>query len=140
MRLLLVDDSRAIRLENQRALEHAGYEVVYAEDGEAALRIAREQTIDLILLDMMLPRMSGLDVLKELKNDPKTAGIPVVVLSGLSCRNRNRLLESGADEYLEKNTLMPRPGENLLPKVLEDLICRINRRKGISFAQVHTSH
>jgi two-component system chemotaxis response regulator CheY len=139
VKLLLVEDSRAIRQENQRALEQVGYEVICAEDGEEALRIAQERPIDIILLDMILPRMSGPDVLQRLKSDTKTADIPVVVLSGLSERNREKLIEAGAEEYLEKNQLMPRPGENLLPRILEDLACRIQRRKGVAFARVHTS-
>jgi CheY-like chemotaxis protein len=126
-------------MENQRALQRVGYEVICAEDGEAALRIVREQTIDLILLDLMLPKLSGTEVLDQLKRDPRTAHIPVVVISGLSGKNRDKLIEAGAEEYLEKNMLMPRPGENLLPRILEDVICRIRRRKGIAFASVHTS-
>jgi len=117
-----------------------GYEVICAEDGEAALRIAREQPVDLILLDLLLPKMNGNEVLEHLKKDPRTADIPVVVYSGLSIKNRDKLIEAGAEEYLEKNMLMPRPGQNLLPKILEDVICRISRRKGIPFARVHTSH
>jgi CheY-like chemotaxis protein len=139
VKLLLVDDSRAIRLENQRALERVGYDVIWAEDGAEALRIAQTQAIDIILLDMMLPKMSGPEVLQRLKSDAKTADIPVVVLSGLSEKNREKLIEAGAEEYLEKNTLMPRPGENLLPRILEDIVCRIQRRKGAAFARVHTS-
>lgn len=140
MKLLLVDDSRAMRLENQRALERVGYQVICAGDGETALHIAQEQPIDLIVLDLMLPKMSGLEVLKCLKAEARTAGIPVVVLSGLSEKNRNKLIEAGAEEYLEKNSLMPQPGQNLLPLMLEDLLCRIRRKRGIAFTDVHTSH
>ncbi len=140
MKVLLVDDSRVIRRENQRALEKVGYEVICAEDGEAALRMARHQAFDLILLDLMLPKMSGTEVLKRLKSDAKTADTPVIVLSGLSGKNRDRLIEAGAEEYLEKNALMPASGENLLPRILENLICRIQRRKGIAFVSVHTTY
>lgn len=59
MRLLLVDDSKAIRLANQRALEKVGYEVICADDGEAALNLAQSQPFDLILLDLMLPKCSS---------------------------------------------------------------------------------
>lgn len=131
MKILLVEDSRTIRLENERTLMQAGYEVVWAEDGESALRIAREQVPDLILLDLLLPRISGMDVLRRLKSEDATARIPVVVVSGLSQRNRETLLAAGADDYLEKTVLMPEKGVNLLPQLLKDVICRIWRKRGI---------
>ena len=136
MKILLVEDSKTIRKENESALQNAGYEVICAEDGESALQMAQEQHPDLILLDMILPRMSGPEVLKHLKSEPATAEIPVVVLSGLSEKNREKLLEEGAEEYLEKNSLMPSRGINLLPNKLENVICRINRRRGVAFSSV----
>jgi diguanylate cyclase len=136
VRILLVEDSKTIRRENESALLNAGYEVICAEDGESALQMAQEQQPDLILLDMILPKMSGPEVLKHLKSEPATAEIPVVVLSSLSEKNRQHLLDEGAEEYLEKNTLMPVRGVNLLPNKLENVICRINRRRGIAFSSV----
>jgi CheY-like chemotaxis protein len=136
VKILLVEDSKTIRRENESALHNAGYEVICAEDGESALQMAREQHPDLILLDMILPKMSGPEVLKHLKSDPATAPIPVVVLSSLSEKNRQKLLDEGAEEYLEKNALMPGKGINMLPNELENVICRINRRRGIAFSSV----
>ena len=139
MKILLVEDSRALRLENERALIRAGYEVICAENGESAIQLAQEQVPDLILLDLLLPRMSGLGVLEYLKSNSRTTQIPVVVLSALYEKNREKLMAAGAEDYLEKNSLMVK-GENLLPRVLEDVICRINRRRGIAFMSVPTSH
>ena len=139
VRILLVEDSKPIRRENERALLEAGYEVVCAVDGESALRFAKDLKPDLILLDMILPKMSGPEVLRELKSDPVTAGIPVVVLSSLSEKNRQKLVGEGAEEYLEKNALMPGRGINLLPQELENVICRINRRRGIAFSSIPVS-
>ena len=139
MRILLVEDSKPIRRENERALLEAGYEVVCAVDGESALRFARDLKPDLILLDMILPKMSGPEVLRQLKSEPVTAEIPVVVLSSLSEKNRQKLVEEGAEEYLEKNALMPGRGVNLLPQELENVICRINRRRGIAFSSIPVS-
>jgi CheY-like chemotaxis protein len=136
VKILLVEDSKPIRRENESALHQAGYDVICAEDGETALQLAQEQQPDLILLDMILPKMSGPEVLRHLKSERLTAEIPVVVLSSLSEKNRQRLLEEGADEYLEKNSLMPEKGINLLPKVLGNVICRINRRRGIAFSSI----
>jgi len=136
VKILLVEDSKPIRRENERALLKAGYEVVCAVDGESALRFAQDLQPDLILLDMILPKLSGPEVLRHLKSKSETAAIPVVVLSSLSEKNRQKLLEAGAEDYLEKNSLMPGPGVNLLPKALETVICRINRKRGVAFSSV----
>ena len=134
MKILLVEDSKPIRRANEHALLSAGYEVICAVDGESALRFARDQKPDLILLDMILPRMSGVDVLRYLKDEPATSDIPVVVLSSLSEKNRQKLIEEGAEDYLEKGELMPEDGVNLLPQMLENVICRINRKRGAAFS------
>lgn len=136
MKILLVDDSKTMLHENQRVLKEAGYEVVCAEDGLSALKLARELMPDVILLDMILPKMSGPDVLRALKADAKTADIPVIVLSSLTEKNRDKLVEAGAEEYVEKNALAPVPGINLLPKILENVICRVNRRRGVAFSSI----
>ncbi len=88
---------------------------------------------DLIVLDMMLPKLSGPEVLARLKQDAATAKIPVVVLSSLTEKNRKKLIDAGAEEYLEKNSLCPEPGVNLLPKILENVICRVHRKHGMAF-------
>jgi DNA-binding response OmpR family regulator len=136
VKILLVEDSKTIRRENEGALQKAGYEVICAEDGETALRMAQEQKPDLILLDLILPKLSGPEVLRRLKAERTTTTIPVVVLSSLSEKNRQKLMEAGAEEYLEKGALMPGKGINLLPKELENVICRINRKRGIAFSTV----
>ena len=76
MKILLVEDSKPIRRENETVLQQAGYEVICAEDGETALQMAREQRPDLILLDMILPKVSGPEVLRSLKSDGSTADDP----------------------------------------------------------------
>jgi len=136
VRILLVEDSLPIRRENESALHRAGYEVICAEDGESALQIAQERKPDLILLDMILPKMSGPDVLKHLKSEPATAEIPVVVVSSLSQKNREKLIAEGAEDYIAKTEIMPGRGINLLPKMLENIICRINRKRGVAFSSV----
>jgi two-component system phosphate regulon response regulator PhoB len=136
MKILFVEDSKPIRRENRSALYQAGYEVIRAEDGGKALQLAREQQPDLILLNMILPKGSGPEVLRQRKREPLTAEIPVVVLSSLSEKKRQKLLEEGVDEHLERNSLMPEKGINRLPKVLENVTCRINRRRGIAFSSL----
>lgn len=105
MKILLVEDSQFLRLATGRALTRAGYEMSFAGDGDEALLMAAEKLPDLILLDMMLPKMNGPDVLKALKKEPKTAAIPVVVLTGLSQTNAERLRRDGAFGFLTKADL-----------------------------------
>ena len=104
MKILLVEDSKFLRLATGRALTRAGYEMSFAGEGDEALLMAAELP-DLILLDMMLPKMSGPDVLKALKKEPETAAIPVVVLTGLSQTNAERLRGDGAFDFLKKTDL-----------------------------------
>jgi DNA-binding response OmpR family regulator len=103
MTILLIEDSKLLRIANTRALVKAGYQVISAVDGEAGLRSAQESIPDLILLDMLLPKVTGLDVLKGLKSDKRTSGIPVIVLSGLSQANEARLMKEGAAAFFEKS-------------------------------------
>src|SRR6202050_1680847 len=104
MKILLVEDSKFQRIANGRALVKAGYEVIYAGDGEEGLRSARENIPDLILLDMMLPKVSGVDVLRALKSDVLVKHVPVIVLSGLGQANEAKLLKEGAAAFLMKST------------------------------------
>jgi CheY-like chemotaxis protein len=120
IKILLVEDSKFLRLATERALARAGYEVSSAGDGEEALRLAREKLPDLILLDMLLPKMSGPDVLKALKEDALTKAIPVVVMTGLSQKNAARLQGDGAVGFLEKSALeLDKGSEKLLTAVWE---------------------
>jgi DNA-binding response OmpR family regulator len=103
MKILLIEDSKFQRIANERALINAGYAVIHARDGEEGLRAARENIPDLILLDMMLPKVSGLDVLRALKVDALVKHIPVIVLSGLGQANETKLLKEGATAFLMKS-------------------------------------
>jgi CheY-like chemotaxis protein len=119
-KILLVEDSKFLRLATERALARAGYEMSSAADGEEALTMARDKLPDLILLDMLLPKMSGPEVLRELKKDSLTRAIPVVVISGLSQKNAARLHEDGAAGFLEKSELeLDKGSEKLLAAVRE---------------------
>ena len=92
-----------------------------AVDGEQALLVAREKLPDLILLDMLLPKMSGPDVLKALKIDPATNAIPVVVMTGMSQKNAARLQQDGASGFLEKSALELDKGSDKLLAALEEI-------------------
>jgi CheY-like chemotaxis protein len=103
MRILVIDDSRIMQAGMKRALVGAGHDVTLAGNGEEGLLVARQTSPDLILLDMMLPIMSGTDVLSALKMEPSTKDIPIFVLSGLSQKNEAKLLNAGAARYFEKS-------------------------------------
>jgi CheY-like chemotaxis protein len=114
-KILLVEDSRYQRMASKRVLAEAGFDVAEARDGEEALRQVRESRPDLIILDILLPRLGGEQVLQALRQDPATARIPVIVLSSLSQCNSQRLKEAGATAYVEKSKLDPtKNGEDLV--------------------------
>lgn len=117
-KILLVEDSKFLRVATERALTRAGYETFSAADGDDAIRLARERQPDLILLDMLLPKMTGLEVLKALKADPATRAIAVVVMTGMSQKNASRLQQDGAIGFLEKSSLeLDKGSEKLLAAV-----------------------
>jgi CheY-like chemotaxis protein len=103
--ILLIEDSRFLRLTAERALIRGGYNVVSTGDGGEALQMARQRVPDLILLDMLLPTISGPEILRILKQDPATASVPVVVLSSLPQKNEEKLMHEGAIAYFEKSKL-----------------------------------
>ena len=120
--ILLVEDNRMARTTSQHLLTRAGINVVVAEDGEQALKVAQTSAPDVILLDMLLPLLSGEKVLEALKKDPRTKAIPVIVLTGLSQKNERRLKHDGAAAFLEKNALMDNP--QLLIKAIDWILHR----------------
>lgn len=83
-RILLAEDDRFLRRAAEATLRQHGYTIATAADGEEALRLARAEPPDLILLDLIMPKMQGFEVLRLLKQDPATRAIPVIVLSNLS--------------------------------------------------------
>jgi two-component system phosphate regulon response regulator PhoB len=107
--ILLVEDSKFLRMATERILSKAGYRVICAGDGDEALVLAGSNIPDLILLDMLLPKLSGPEVLRSLKKNDRTAHIPVVILSSLSQNNGPKLVEEGADAFLEKASLLEDP-------------------------------
>jgi CheY-like chemotaxis protein len=103
--ILLVEDSRFLRVATEKALVRAGYSVMSASDGEEALRMAYATTPDLILLDMLLPKLGGPEVLHALRDNPLTSLVPVIVLSSLPQKNEAKLLKEGATAYVEKSKM-----------------------------------
>lgn len=114
-RILLAEDDRFLRRAAEAALRRHGFTVLTASDGEEALRMVRDQAPDLILLDLIMPKLQGFEVLRTLKEDPQTSPIPVIVLSNLGQESDVKgAVEAGALAYLIKANL-----------ALEDLVKRV---------------
>jgi CheY-like chemotaxis protein len=118
-KILLVEDSKFLRIATERALARAGYAVSSAIDAEDKLP-------DLILLDMLLPKKSGPDVLIALKKNPLTKSIPVVVMTGMSQKNAERLRQDGAYGFLEKSDLALEQGPEKLLTAVRDIFKKIS--------------
>jgi CheY-like chemotaxis protein len=102
-RILVVDDHPHIVRLLRRELEEAGHEVAVAATGEEALQRVRQEAMDLVVLDVMLPAMTGLDVLRAMKSDPSTASVPVILLTARDHPSDiSDGLQSGADWYMTK--------------------------------------
>lgn len=107
-RILIVEDTDLLRRMYRDRLLQDGYDVLDAADGLAALAALREQPVDLILLDLIMPRMGGLQVLEAVKADPRTNGIPVVILTNLGEESTiEQAVSLGATDYLIKNQSRP---------------------------------
>jgi len=125
-KILVVDDEKNILELVRFNLEREGYQVLTALDGVQGLNLARTKVPDLILLDVMLPEMSGLDVCRELRRDAVTKSIPIIMLSARTEElDRVLGLEMGADDYVTK------------PFSPRELVARIKARlRSIRFEEV----
>ncbi len=128
--ILLIEDSKFMRVAVQRALNGAGYTVHTANHGEAGLRAARETLPDLILLDLVLPTISGLDVLKALKKDAITKSIPVIVLAALSAPAKEELLNEGATACMEKSDKLLENNSAALIHTVTQVVGRAKASRG----------
>ncbi|MBI4022319.1 MAG: response regulator [Candidatus Andersenbacteria bacterium] len=105
--LLVEDDSLLIRLYQNRFTKD-GHEVVAARDGEEGLVLIEREQPDLVLLDIMMPKLSGLEMLERIKANPATRSVPVVILSNVSGEaEQERALELGAVAYIVKSANDP---------------------------------
>ncbi len=101
--VLVADDDEDIRALVSFRLERAGYEVVEASDGEEALRLARERTPDLAVLDVMMPKLTGDEVTRRIRVDDATRQMPIILLTArVQEDDVARGFEAGADDYIKK--------------------------------------
>jgi DNA-binding response OmpR family regulator len=113
--ILLVEDDRFLRRAAEAMLQRRGFTVFTASDGEEAVRLAREAQPSVVLLDVIMPKLQGFEVLRILKEDPATTRTPVIMLSNLGQESDvQRALDRGARGYFVKANLS-----------LEDLVKRV---------------
>ena len=99
----LVEDDENTREVFRTILEHTGHRVLEARDGQAGLRLVREALPDVLLLDLGLPKLDGRSVVHELKADPRTAGVPIIVVTAAAEEDTRRwALHLGCSDFLEK--------------------------------------
>ncbi|MDD5145476.1 MAG: response regulator [Candidatus Pacebacteria bacterium] len=103
-KILFIEDESALQKTFSDLLSAAGFEMISALDGEIGLELAQRKNPDLVLLDLVLPKMHGLEVLKKLKEDPKTKEVPIIILTNLEgMAEVEKALELGATTYLVKS-------------------------------------
>ena len=102
-KILIADDEPTLRFLTHEMLMDQNFEIIEAEDGPQALQLARQEQPRLILLDVAMPGLSGLEVCEQLKADPVTSGIVVVMLTALGqTKDREQAFASGADHFMTK--------------------------------------
>src|SRR6185295_11691367 len=106
IRILLAEDDRILRKAGEVSLKKKGYEVICAVDGEEALAKARDHKPDIVLLDVMMPKLNGFEVLQALKAEPGIRDIPVIMLTNLEQPSDiKRARDAGAHSYLVKSNM-----------------------------------
>jgi DNA-binding response OmpR family regulator len=106
VRVLLVEDDRFLRKACEASLKQRGYDVLVASDGEEGLRLAVAEQPAIVLLDLLMPKMPGIEVLRGIRSHPATASIPVLILSNSSRDEDKRAAEAlGASGYFVKANL-----------------------------------
>jgi two-component system phosphate regulon response regulator PhoB len=100
--ILIVEDHPTMRRAMRMVLEHEGFEIREAADGQAALALVREKAPDLMFLDLNIPGASGAEVLSQIKADPATCAVRVVIVTATGEEGREYVLSLGADDYFTK--------------------------------------
>jgi len=102
-RVLIIDDSHTIVALLKRMLQQNHYEVLTAYDGESGIDLARKESPNLVFLDIVLPGIDGFNVLRTLRRDPSTAGVPIIMISGNAAATEQFYVQRiGADDFMKK--------------------------------------
>lgn len=114
-KVLIVDDDPDVRLFNATVVEESGYIPVEAENGEEGLKMVKEEAPDLVILDVLMPRQSGIRLYRELKTDKSLKNVRVIMLSGVAkrtfMRSQKALTEFGGDKVPEPEIYIEKPVE-----------------------------
>lgn len=117
--LLVVEDDPLMSRMYQKIFSFEGYNVVTAQDGQDGLEKATKEIPTLILLDIMMPKMNGLEVLDKLKANPETKNIPVVMLTNLAgTQDAEKAMSKGAVKYIIKSEYEPKQVANMVKEIL----------------------
>lgn len=120
-KILFIEDELTLQKTFKDILKKGNYEMISSLDGETGLKIAKSKKPDLILLDLILPRMHGFEVLKKLKEDPETKEIPVIILTNLEgAKEVEKAIELGANTYLVKTRYRLEEIIDKIKKILGD--------------------
>ena len=121
IKILLIEDDPFLLSMYSTKFSMEKFQVVSADDGEKGLKTAKEVKPSIILLDILMPKMNGFEVLEELKKDKSTASIPVILLTNLNQKDEiERGMNMGADDYLIKAHFMPSEVVEKIKKVLNN--------------------
>ena len=121
-RVLIIEDDRFLRRACEASLQKQGFAVTTAVDGEAGLAAVKRERPDLVLLDLLMPKLSGVEVLRTVKRDAEIRAIPVVILSNSSrAEDREEVMTLGAVSYLVKANLSLRELGAYITGLLENL-------------------
>jgi CheY-like chemotaxis protein len=119
--ILLIEDSASTRFIYKGILENEGYQILEAENGEAGLKVIEQSHIDLVVLDLLLPGIHGLEVLKCIRSNEKTANLPVLVLTNVrDAESLQNSIKTGANYYAHKGSV---PDEHFL-KIIDELLMK----------------
>lgn len=125
-KVLVVDDDPDVRLFSITVLEEHGYTPLEATNGEEGMQIIRKESPDLIILDVLMPRESGIRLYRQLQTDAKLKKIPIIILSGITeksfLRSQKALTEFGGDPVPEPKTYLEKPVE---PEELAEAIQQV---------------
>lgn len=118
-KILIVEDDPSMSRMYKRSFAFEGYEVEIAEDGQQGIDMARSVKPAMILMDIMMPNMNGLEALERLKGDPETKGIPIVMLTNLgSDKDAETALSKGALQYIIKSEHEPEEVVGMIKEIL----------------------
>ncbi len=118
--ILIVEDDPVLLKMYSEKFSFEGFKVLNARDGEEALKVSLSEHVDVILLDIMLPRMSGTDFLAMLRQNPKGKSVPVVALTNLTAdEERQKAIKLGVEEYLVKAMQTPEKVVEIVKKYLK---------------------